>query len=366
MNPANATLALSMLALAVPAAAQTAEEDYQAGVAARQAGDPAEALRRLSRAAEAAPANADIHLQLGLAYLALGRLGEAEAAFRRVLALAPDYDDARLGLARVAQRRGDPAAASAELDQLGADRAEAVELRRQIAAAAAAVPWRWRIDLDGSYSGVDRLADWQTVSVTVQHRPEADTTIALTADAARRFNRTDVYLEARVDHRVAPGANAYLLFGGAPDAHYRPIRQLGAGGVVRVHGGPYATVLQLDLAQADYPTGHVRTVTPGMEQYLDGNTWVTVQWINIWDRFRHASGWLVRGDVMPSDGLRLFAGLANAPDLDSGVAIQTSSLFGGVSFDVGNRITLRLSYAHEYPRGPADRDTLSLGMGYRF
>jgi YaiO family outer membrane protein len=366
MNPATAALALSMLVLAVPAAAQTAEEDYQAGVAARQAGDPDEALRRLGRAAEAAPANADIHLQLGLAYLALGRLDEADAAFRRVLALAPDYADARLGLARVAQRRGDQATALVELDRLGPDHAEADQLRRQIAAAAAAAPWRWRIDLDDSYGDVDRLADWRTATLVVQHRPEANTTIGATADGARRFDRTDVYFEARVDHRFAPGASAYVLFGGTPEADYRPIRQFGAGGVVRVHGGPYATVLQLDLAQADYPTGHVRTVTPGIEQYIDGSAWVTVQWINVWDRFRHASGWLVRGDVMPSDRLRLFAGLANAPDLDAGFAIDTSSLFGGVSLDVGNHVTLRLSYAHEDPRGPVNRDTVALGMGYRF
>jgi YaiO family outer membrane protein len=357
-------LALGLL-LPVPAAAQTVEEDYQAGVAARHAGDPDEALRRLGRAAEAAPANADVQLQLGLAYLALDRLDEAEAAFERALALAPDYGDARLGLARVAQRRGDPATALAELDQLGPDHLEANQLRRQLAAAAAAAPWRWRVDLDGSYSDVDRLADWQTATLAVQHRPEANTTIAVVADAARRFDRTDVYLEARVDHRFAPGANAYVLLGGTPDAHYRPIRQFGAGGVVRVHGGPYATVLQLDLAQADYPTGHVRTVTPGIEQYVNGNAWVTVQWINIWDRFRHGSGWLVRGDVMPNDRLRLFAGAANAPDLDAGFAIDTSSLFGGVSLDVG-RVSLRLSLAHDDPRGPADRDTIALGVGYRF
>ena len=359
-------LALPLLALPAPAAAQTVEQDYQTGVAARQAGDPDEALRRLGRAAEAAPADADVQLQLGLAYLALDRLDDAEIAFQRVLALAPGYGDARLGLARVAQRRGDFAAALAELDRLGPDHPEATQLRRQIAAAAAAAPWRWRVDLDGSYSDVDGLADWQTATLALQHRPEADTTVAVVADAARRFDRTDVYVEARADHRFAPGVSVHVLVGGTPDAEFRPIRQFGAGAVVRVHGGPYATVLQLDLVQADYPGGHVRTVTPAIEQYIDGNAWVTVQWVNVWDRFRHGSGWLLRGDYMPNDRLRLFAGLGDAPDLDAGFAIDTSSLFGGVSLDLGNHLTVRLSAAHDDPRGPADRDTLALGVGYRF
>ena len=110
-------------------------------------------------------------------YLAMGRLDEAEAAFRRTLELAPDYADARLGLARVAQRRGDRAAALAELDRIGPGHAEADQLRRQIEAAAAEQPWRWRIDLDGSYSRIEELPDWQSATLVVQHRPGANTTI---------------------------------------------------------------------------------------------------------------------------------------------------------------------------------------------
>ena len=59
---------------------------------------------------------------------------------------------------------------------------------------------------------------------------------------------------------------------------------------------------------------------------------------------------------MPSDRLRLFAGAADAPDLDAGMVIDTFSLFGGLSLDVGDRLTLRLSLAHDDPEGPADRD----------
>ena len=180
--------------------------------------------------------------------------------------------------------------------------------------------------------------------------------------------RPDRYLwRGAVDHRFAPGANVYVLIGGTPDADYRPEWQLGAGAAVRLHGGPYATVAQLDFRQADYPTGDVQTVTPGIEQYLGGNAWVTVQWINVWDRFRHSSGWLVRGDVMATDRLRLFAGAADAPDLDAGrghrhvqpVRRRCRSTSAIIS-------PCASAFAHDDPPGPADRDTLALGMGYRF
>ncbi|HMC12183.1 MAG TPA: tetratricopeptide repeat protein, partial [Pirellulaceae bacterium] len=136
MKLVGTALSLSAVALAVPAAAQTPQQDFEAGVAARHAGNPDEALRRLSRASEADPGNADIHLQIGFANLALGRLDAAEAAFRRTLELAPEYADARVGLARVAQRRGDRTAALAELDRIGPGYAEADQLRLQIESAA--------------------------------------------------------------------------------------------------------------------------------------------------------------------------------------------------------------------------------------
>ena len=335
-NRAAIALATGALALAAPALGQTAEEDYQAGVAARHAGRPEEALNRLNRAVAAEPDNADIHLQIGFAQLALGRLDEAEAAFRRTLDLAPDYADAELGLASVAQRRADPNR------------------------------WQWRVDLDGSYSEVENLPDWQSATLTVHYRASDATDIAVTAEATRRFDQTDIYGEARVDHRFAPGGNVYFLIGGTPGADHRPEWQFGGGAAVRLHGGAQATILRLDVRQADYPTGNVQTVTPGVEQYLTGRIWITAQWINVWDRLAHSSGWLLRADVMSSDRLRLFAGMADAPDLDSGTVIRTTSLFGGISLEVGSGVVLRLSLAHEDPEGSGERQTAALGIGYRF
>ena len=242
MKRAAVALSSVMLACGVPAVAQTAEQDYQAGVAARQAGDPEAALLRLRRALEAEPGNADIHLQIGLSLLAIGRLDDAEVAFRHTLDLAPDYADARLGLARVAQRRGDRAAAFAELDRIAAGNEEAATLRRQIEGAAAAAPWRWRIDMDGSYTRVDEAPDWQSASLLVQHRPGPNTIVAVTVEATHRFDRSDLYGEARIDYRFAPGGNVYVLAGGTPDADHRPEWQIGAGAAVRIHGGPYATI----------------------------------------------------------------------------------------------------------------------------
>src|SRR5690349_13378848 len=111
-------LSFSAMAFCFPAAAQTPQQDYEAGVAARHAGRAEEALALFERAVRAEPGNADIHLQIGFAQLAIGRLDKAAAAFHRTLHLAPGYGDARLGLAQVAYRRGDLPGATAELDRI--------------------------------------------------------------------------------------------------------------------------------------------------------------------------------------------------------------------------------------------------------
>ncbi|HEY0627093.1 MAG TPA: YaiO family outer membrane beta-barrel protein [Allosphingosinicella sp.] len=366
--------ALLAFAAAAPALAQTAEQDYQAGVAARLAGDPARAITLLERATVAEPRNSDAWLQLGLAQLAAGNLDHAEAAFRRTLSLAPDYTDARIGLARVAQRRGDRAAALAALEPVDPSNAEASALRRQLAVLIDARGaeelnlWRWRLDLDGNYSWVEQQQDWKEGAIRLGYQPSPGTLVSGGVELSRRFGRTDTYGELRAERRFSPGANGYVFFGATPNADFRPEWQVGLGGGVRVSTGPTATVLTLDARHAEYRSGDIQTLSPGIEQYLaNGNAWISARWINIWDEDGdHQSGWLARGDVLASPRLRLFAGLSDAPDTSEGVVIDTFSVFGGLSYDVTDRSTLRLSLAHEDRENGFDRLQLGLGMGWRF
>jgi len=363
-------LAAILLCGAAPGLAQSADEDYRLGVAARLGGDPAGAAERLRRVIAAQPDNADAHLQLGLALLAQDRLDEAEASLQRVLALAPDYADARIALARLWERRGRPEAGLAELNRIGGanEEAEALAVRLRAAAATPAEP-RWRLDLDGAYSMLDGAADWREVGIGLRHQASPETAVGLGLEAARRFGRSDVYGEARIEHRFTDAARAYVLLGATPGADFKPSWQIGAGGSLRVHGGPRATVLRLDARHADYPAGAIQTVTPGIEQYLlGGRAWITAQWVNLFeDRTgRHAMGWIARGDIFAADRLRLFAGASDAPDLAEGVAVETFSLFGGAAWEVDERRALRLSIAREDRATGADRVTVSLGLGLRF
>jgi YaiO family outer membrane protein len=315
------------------------------------------------------PNNSDAHLQLGLALLGAGELDAAETSFRRTLEIAPGYDDARIGLARIRQQRGDRQGALLALEPVSPTNPDVANLRAQLAAGPANSAYRGQINVDGSYSALEGdQPDWREGSVQLRYQLSEDTALSGTVEAVRRFGRNDVFGEARVDQRVSPHASFYLSAGGAPSADFRPEWQIGAGGSARVRGGPNPTALTLDARQARYRAGDIQTVAPGVEQYMaNGKAWLTARWINIFDEAgEHHGGWLARGDVMAGDRLRLFAGAADAPDVSEGVVLETFSLFGGVSYDLGARSTLRLSVAHEDRKSGSDRLQLGLGMGWRF
>lgn len=340
---------------------------YEEAVAARQAGNPERAAALLRPIVSANPANADAQVQLGLALLALDRLDEAEQAFRQALAVAPDYADARVGLARIAQRRGDEAAALAELDRVDPAYPDAAALRAQLAGEPAGPDWR--LDVDGSYSALGHgRADWQELSVQLRRQMTADTAVAGRVEVARRFDNTDVYGELRVDQALSDRVSAYASFGGSPGADFLPEWQIALGAAARITDGGNATVLTLDTRHAQYAAGDVQTVSPGIEQYLaDGRIWLTGRWINIFDEDGdHQSGYLLRADAMASDRLRLFAGYSDAPDTSEGVVVDTQTVFGGAALELDDRTSLRLSLAHEDRETGVDRTQVSLGIGLGF
>jgi YaiO family outer membrane protein len=364
---------LSFLAAVAAVALQAAPasqpmSDYDRGVAARVAGQPEAAIDLLGRAVAADPRNADAHLQLGLSLLAAGRLDEAERALRAALEIAPDYTDARLGLARVHQRRGNRAAALDELARVPAGNTEAAQLRTALATPAqAASPYRWRLDLDGSYSDVGNgQPDWRDASIRVGYAADAATRVSGLVEASRRFSRDDVYGEVQLDRRVSDRANVWLLLGGTPNADFRPEWQVALGGGLRLTDGPTATVATLEARHSQYPLGDIQSLNPGIEQYLPGGHWLTARMINIFEDGRHQSGWLARADIAATRRLRLFAGAADAPDISEGVVTESFALFGGALLDLDGRTTLRLSINREDREQSADRLQVGAGLGLRF
>lgn len=402
-------LILYLVVCCVPSAmAKDVGELQREGVQARRAGRFNEALSRLREAARLKPDDSDIQLQLGLTLTSLRKLSEAERALRLALKLSPKDLNAKLGLARLKFFHGQfNAAREAALEVVAArkedkdaqelltqiDRAISGRRKEQRAAQQRSTigshpissakrestspnkesdsTQHWKFDMDGSLSKLTGgRQDWREVNARLGYEASAGTVLSAAVQSANRFGISNTYSEIRIDQKNAQGLTGYVYGGLTPNAEYLPTWAAGTGGTARLYqqkGFLAATVLTFDARYASYMAGPVRTVSPGIQQYLlDGRVWLTGRWINVVDEGgKYRQGYFVRGDIMLRDDLRTFVGYSDAPETSLGITVPTRTLFGGVIYDVNKSLTLRLSTEYEQ-RPQFDRITYTLGMSYKF
>ncbi|HEV2081055.1 MAG TPA: tetratricopeptide repeat protein [Brevundimonas sp.] len=335
---------------------------YEAAVADRRAGRPAQAVDRLRAVLAARPDDVDARLQLGLALIDLGRLDEAEAELLRVVERAPAYVDAHVALTRIARRRGDEATAStraAEALRLAPDREDVRAL-----ASGPEPAMRGRLDVDVSRSRLGAgLPDWTEARLAATRTVDDRWTVSGAVEHTERFDRTDVYLEGLVARRLA-GGDAWIALGGTPDADYRPELALRAGGSWRVAPAISAT---LEGSVARFAAGEVSSLQPGLSiDLFDGRATLTGRWINVWDENGdREDGYAVSARWAVTDRFRLRLDHADAPETSEGVVVDVSSVAVSGEWDLNARVSLRLGVLDE-DRGTYGRQAVTVGLGWRF
>jgi len=358
-----------MLVAVIVAQAVAADPAFVEAQAARRAGHTTEAVAAFERLARERPADADIWLNLGLSYGAAGRFADAERALERALALAPDYEDARLAHARMAFFRGDPAAARTRLVPLLArnpSHAEAAALRAQLDAAARPA-LAWRVDLAYGRSRLTRgLPDWKAASVAISRRFDR-TAVAADVEHTRRFGRGDTYFEALGSRSFGRTGDAYVAVGGAPNADHRAKAAIRAGlSNEVVAAGPWRVRLGADAAWSRFPVGDVRGVQPHLSVSHGDKLTLSVRGVGVVDeRDEFRAGYVLRAEAALAGRLRVSAGWADAPESSDGVTVKVRAVSGGGALDLDERTSLRLDVTHEM-RDAYDRDEIAVGLTRRF
>lgn len=380
-------------------------------LAARAAGDFAAAEAGFKAALDARPDDPTALLHLGLVQGYQGRYPEALATLRRGLAGAPGDFDLRLAEARVLgwMGRHDEARTGIEAllaefpgnvealrlagrlslyrgDGRGAESAFADILRRDpgddeakkgLADARALLTERRAAQVTIGYSQSDfsRSAnrDWHEGEADAVFDLDGDTRLLGHVQVSHRFGLTDTYLRGGVERRLGPAVSVRFQAGATPGADFLARWTAEAGVTVRVAEGTGIagpTELLADAKQSHYATGDVRTLDPGLRQYLfDGRFWLLARWLNSFDAEagnKRATGWSLRADWQVADSLRLFGGRADAPESELGAIVDTQSSFAGVVVGVTPAVDLTLSYAHDNRKNTYIRDVVSASVGYRF
>jgi YaiO family outer membrane protein len=123
----------------------------------------------------------------------------------------------------------------------------------------------------------------------------------------------------------------------------------------------------IDARYDDFADTSVTSIQPWVQGYiLDGRLGLSARWVHAKDDIgTRADGYVLRADLAVTPRLNVFAGYADAPEIDDGALIPTRSVFGGISFDVSDTLTLHASAAHEQ-RPTFDRNIFGLGLTARF
>ena len=296
----------------------------------------------------------------------------ARRRFEAALAVGPNDPDALVGLGDALRASGDEDAAEAAYRKAAAAAPGSREIAERLARKPPA-PRHWRLDTAFSYSRLSRVPspDWKETFDQLGYAFDSGDFVHGRVEASERFGKYDAYLEGGLDHRFDERLSGYAYVGGTPAAHFREhVAGLGGGAYKALDGDDIvnATVLTFDGKVADYSTGDVETIRPGIQQYfLKGRFWGTAQSITIRDENGHMQqGWLLRGDVIPVEGLGVFVGLAEAPETSDNVTARTRSQFAGAAVELTDDLVLRLDYLREDRAHSYLRQAVTLGLTAKF
>lgn len=343
--------------------AVSSQDALAAAQAARLGGHWREAQAILESLVREEPRNADAWLQLGYAYAAEPDPAAARAAFERALDLAPDYDDAKIGLAHLAYRDGDLATARLWLGRIGSERwndPEVAELRARLSQSAQSTSDR-RFGLSVAHSALGAgLPDWREAEAWISER-NGRQSIGASLQTSERFARTDVYGELRYA-AAGDAAAVSVAAGAAPGADFRPRAALRVeissledaewffSGAVTLARYSVGEVDKLDM-RIGHAVGPLRLTALG----------VAVRDENGDARTGYGAGAMWR----LADRFSLSAGWSDAPETSEGVTVDVRAATVSISGRTSGNARLTLSYTHE-DRNAYDRDELSLGIARAF
>lgn len=304
----------------------------------------AEARRTVNAVIAEQPQNAEAHTVKGRIEFYDGRLDSAHSAFAEARRLDPGNAEAAAGLADVARARtGDETP-------------------------------RWQIDtgyLHSRFSRVD-LADWREGFIRIEHRWPSNTALSFRVDTSNRFSETETSVGVGIAQRFNAAVYGYLEGSMAPAADFLPRSMVAAGGSLRIlknEGVIGDSMLTATLRHRRYATGDVQNIEPGIQQYaFDGRLWLAAKWVNAFDREADTrlAGWYGRVDWQVAQFLRVYGGLSDMPETESGVTVETRSQFGGLAVDLTPNIRLNIDLAREDRANSYVRNVYGLGATLRF
>lgn len=327
--------------------------------------------------------NAELWFQIGLVQRFQQKRIEAQESQQKALSLSPKNQDIRLELARLHSWNQNYDLAETMVNEVLAvhpDYTDAKELAVSIARAKNAPettvqkrPYKWQLDFGYENSDFSRRPqpDWHQYFLQVGHWIRDDTLIHLrTENIERRHIHNDHY-EIGATHIFNDTYNAHLSVGHTPDSLFIPEWRIKTGGEARVIFNDESlgnTWLTVHVQHDRYKNLNTTVIKPGIRYQLFEDWQIQAQHINVIDENDdHLRGWSARLDWQtPLPQLRVFGGLSDAPETQDAITVNTRARFGGLSYQVTPQVAVHASYAREDRENSFIRNIISTALSVKF
>lgn len=305
------------------------------------AGRYSEAHQELGFLLASNPENPDVRVALGNLHYYQGNLDAAQTEFENVLADYPDYTDAQTGLSNLEKAR--QAKTTSDVN-------------------------RWRIDggLGGSDFDISDLPEWNDQFLRVEYTSDRFSYHS-SVQRFKQFGTTDIQLKAGIADAIRGGVDWGLELGITPDSDFRPDYSIG-GRLGQTIDALDGVVLypNINYKFDKYSTAKIHTIQPDITAYLENGTILTGRLIATLQASEPDQlGWLVEGRQPVSSKLQLRAGYAQAPEAIDGFVISTTSLFGGLTYNVHDDLDIHFNLSRDDREDSFIRKSANVSFTYK-
>jgi YaiO family outer membrane protein len=323
--------------------------------------------------------NSEFWFELGLTQRFQQKESEALLSQEKALEISANNNDAKLEIARLYFWRGNRDQAKILLNEILTNKAtnpEASELLARVIKAESAPEekkYLWQLDVGHQYSHFSRVKQdsWTIDSLQIGRRINAKTVLNFRNENVKRFKQHDQYYEVGAVHNFSNRLSGNITLGRSPNADFYPRSRVGAGieaKIIHKHNFLGDTWLTADGWYSRYQQVNISAFKPGVRYAILKDLTIHAQYINIIDENKkNLNGWAIRSDWQtPWLRLRVFAGLANAPETQNAVTINTKSRFAGIAYQLTPRLTAYLSHSRDDRENSFIRKTFDGTLSFKF
>ena len=289
------------------------------------------------------PQNPDYRLLRANWHAYQGQRDKAEADYAAIVAEHPDYAEAQEGLNRMRAQ----------------EREESTGL--------------WRLDTGyglGTFQGRDQ-PNWHHAFLQITRQLNAaQTFLHVRTERFNQYDTTNMQYEIGVTQKFLDGLYGDLAIAGSPEADYKSRFRLRAGvnGRVTDESQTYFS-LWLPLTYQDdwYTTVETRSFSAGPLIALAEDWDISAKMLYSYQvSGKSTKGWQAQmnGRFMPN--IRFGVGYAYAPDLDQASIIPSDTMFGALTCDVSERLSVRLDYSRQDLARSYTRNSVDVSLSHKF